>query len=71
MKCAICGEREAEFIVATEGKDRWQLECKECDSSGYWISIDDYLANKDHWINHLSRKNWFNLSLFMAAVDDL
>ena len=72
MKCEVCNKEKAEYITAEIEDGTWYFECKDCESArSYWIGLDDFRKNFDEWVDHLSRKNWFNYRRFVDKLAEL
>lgn len=73
-KCELCEDEEATGIAGSISRG-WVLT-GYCNNEGpYFYSIekeriDDEKKLKE-WIDHLSKKNWFNISEFMACYGRL
>jgi len=75
--CEDCGKHPAVSLSAFravdgDGKDTWRLTC-DCTSEreSYYVRLEDYFAEPEDWLNHLSEKTWFDRASFLAAVGRL
>lgn len=69
-KCELCEDEEATGMAGSISRG-WILS-GPCNMEGpyfYYLNKEDLDNDKKfkEWIDHLSKKNWFNISEFMAC----
>ena len=37
----------------------------------YWIGVEDFKKDKEHWINHMMRKNWFTQEMLQYINNNI
>lgn len=69
VKCEVCNEKSGKYLTADIETGDWYFECSDCETyRRYFILSTDAIERLSFWRSHLSKKTWFDMHKFNAAI---